>query len=396
MNDPRAPQRPRGLQPFPPIGWWPALAIVAAAATSYAWIRPADHDVTAQRPYSTTYHFDYTANVPGSNVVYEQDALEFGDPVFRNIVDAVDVSVEFTVDSPGASVSGATLTTKVVVSSDAGWARTLDASDAVPFDGDSTSASIHVDFAAAERLASKVATAAGVEGKLAVTVFADVNATVLLPGDVDGGSEHSSATVGSLVFDLDPTRATLRGYTAPNAATQPAGTASASDQTGGSGTTTASKESLATQSIVGTVSTTFSEPVTMNIGRWDVKIKDLRLGTEIALGFFLLLCLYNWLALFLAGRKGEANYLTVRYGAQIFPLMDVPDVVRDRAVWVGSFEALAAAAANAEADILHQDGVGNDWYYVFDGPTVFAYVAVPTSPAVATAAAQTQPEPDQP
>ena len=75
MNDPRAPQRPRGLQPFPPIGWWPALAIVAAAATSYAWIRPADHDVTAQRPYSTTYHFDYTANVPGSNVVW---AAAFG------------------------------------------------------------------------------------------------------------------------------------------------------------------------------------------------------------------------------------------------------------------------------------------------------------------------------
>jgi hypothetical protein len=358
------------MRPIRPMAWWPAFAIVAAAATGYVWLRPVSHDVTVPKSFNATYNFDYSASALSAAGVYAGGVLSFGDPVFLSVVDVVDVVVDFGLEGADAQLTDGALTTRVVVASDSGWSRVLYERADVPFTGNDTSASLKVDFGYASRSARSLALSSGIEGHVTVTVLAQVDGAVTLPGRVEGGNERPSVTGASLVFDLDENSARLHGYQAP----------SPEDQLGQTVPGTASATSLstqgpATQSVADVANAVLTRPTTLSIFKWDAQIDQLRKVGIVLTAVFLLFTLFNALLLWRAGRRSEVEYLDLLHGTRIFPLLDAPATVRAEAVWVGSFETLVALAENAEVDILHRLGSINDSYYVFDGPRVFGYAA---------------------
>jgi hypothetical protein len=80
-----------------------------------------------------------------------------------------------------------------------------------PFDGNTTTAAVRVDFGAASRTADSIATSSGIEGRVTVSVLASVQGAVMLPGRVEGGNERVTVTAASLVFDLDANAARVHG-----------------------------------------------------------------------------------------------------------------------------------------------------------------------------------------
>ncbi len=357
------------MRPIRPMAWWPALAIVAAGVTGYVWLRPVEHDVTVAKSFTATYDFDYSADAPSATGVYADGSLSFGDPVFLSVVDVVDVVVDFGLEGADAQLTDGALTTKVVVASDSGWSRVLYVRADVPFTGNEASASVEVDFGFASRSAKALARSSGIEGRVTVTVLARVGGVVTVPGRVEGGNQRTSVTAASLVFDLDENSARLHGYQAPSPENQldetPSGTAAATSVSTGP----------ATQSVADVANTVLNRPTTLSIFKWDAEIEQLRRVGIVLTATFLLVALFNALLLWRAGRRSEVEYLDLRHGTRIFPLLDAPATVRAEAVWVGSFETLVAIAENAEVDILHRLGSINDSYYVFDGPRVFGYAA---------------------
>ncbi len=86
-----------------------------------------------------------------------------------------------------------------------------------------------------------------------------------------------------------------------------------------------------------------------------------------------IITLYSLSMIALTRRQGETAELDVRYAGQFYPLLSVPEDLLQRAVRLGSFEAIIAAARSADVDIFHyRNGIG-DYYAVFDGPTMFIY-----------------------
>ncbi len=359
-----------GLRPVQPMSWWPALFIVAAVASAFVWLRPVEHDVIVPESYTATYHFDYSADAPSSTGVYSDGRLEFGEPVFLNVVDVVDVSIDFGLEGADAQLADGALTTSVVVASDSGWSRVLYERAEVPFTGNTTTAVVGVDFGFASRTAASLARSSGIEGRITVTVLAHVDGMVNVPGRVEGGNERVTATAGSLVFDLDDNSARLHGYQAPSPESELVTTGS-----GTAAATSVAADGPAIQSMADVANTIVTRPTTLSLLKWDVEVDLLRQVGVVATGLLLIFVLYNALLLWRAGRRSEVDYLELRHGTRIFPLLDAPATVRAEAVWVGSFETLVAMAENAEVDILHRRGSINDSYYVFDGPRVFGYAA---------------------
>ena len=290
--------------------------------------------------------------------------------MFLNVVDVVEVSVDYGLDGSEAALTGGLLTTKVVVASDSGWSRVLLERSDVPFDGNTTTAAVKVDFGKASRTADSIATSSGIEGRVTVSVLASVQGAVMLPGRVEGGNERVTVTAASLVFDLDANAARVHGYQAPSAESLLGET-----QTSAASATSVATDAPATQSVADMVNVIHNEATTLSIFKWNVEVDQLRRAGVVLSALFLLFMLYNALLLWLAARRSEVDFLELRHGTRIFPLLDAPATVRAEAVWVGSFETLVAMAANAEVDILHRRGSINDSYYVFDGPRVFGYAA---------------------
>lgn len=374
-------------RPLPPVALWPVLAVLAAAATLFSWVRSADRTIAATKPYTATFTFDDTTPV-ADRTVYEDGEVNLDDPIFLKVASAVDVSLDLALNPGEVQLSGTTLATRVVVSSSTGWSHTLVPAKETAFTGDAVTTKVHVDFAEAQRRAAEIDSAAGASGGITVSVVSTLAAKASLDGNPADAAVHY--TTGVLSFDVTDTVAKLgnSGASSGNPGLQglTPGSASASSNTGGpsAGGTENSTTSIApgVQQATGSVPAKATKAATVSIGPSEVKVTDLRTWTTIVLVLVLLILGYNALMLRLAQQLSEAEYLAMRYEPQLFPLMHVSDDVRQRAVVLGTFEALMAVSQDAEAAILYNRGDTENWFYVFDGPNVFAYRAKPswTSP----------------
>ncbi len=80
-----------------------AVAVLGLAA--FAWLQPAESDRVQMRPFVVEYAFDYRAELP-PNLVYEQRELRIGDPIFLGVIDAIDVTVNWSVPRGDVAISG--------------------------------------------------------------------------------------------------------------------------------------------------------------------------------------------------------------------------------------------------------------------------------------------------
>lgn len=363
------------------LGWWLTVTIVTALVAGYAWSHPTTETMDVPATYTSTYHFAYDGDIPAGSGVYSEDSMRFGDPVYLNVLDRIEVDVDFSFLAKSLDImtDNSQLTTRVVLSSDAGWSRVL-MDEQLPFEGTAATARAGVDFAQAQRAADELAETTGVTGAVQVAVVAGVSSDLTIAGHISGGPLRHDVSAGTLVFDLGPNAATVHGFS-PLAPDEVVQAIEEGSLTGGS----AQADSAAVQSTATTVNQLVQHDVTVSIGGWNMDVHGLRIVSLVALAMFMGVLMWGDISLWIARRRGEAAYLEARFGADIHELSHVPAGVGGEAVWVKSFESLAAMAENAEVEILHHAGSDADRYFVFDGPRVYGYLAARPSPAAATA-----------
>lgn len=353
------------------LGWWLTVTIVTALVAGYAWSHPTTETTDVPATYTSTYHFSYDGDIPAGSGVYNGDTMRFGDPVYLKVLDRIDVAVDFSFLAASLDITSdnSQLTTQVLLSSDAGWSRLL-VDEHLPFEGTAATARIGVDFAQAQRVAAELADTTGVTGAVQVAVVVGVTSDLTIAGRISGGPLRHDVSAATLVFDLGPDAATVHGFSplAPDEVVQAIENGSL---TGG----TSQADTAAVQSTATTVNQIVDHDMTVSIGGWNMDIHGLRTVSLVALAVFMCVLMWGDISLWIARRRGEAAYLEARFGADIHTVTDVPAGLGAEAVWLGSFESLAAMAENAEAEILHHRGSELDRYFVFDGPRVYAYLA---------------------
>ena len=329
------------LRPLRPLWLWWMLPALTGVIGLYAFQHPTHQTVVETRPITTTFDFAYTAEHARASTLYDRQGVEFGDPVFLAVVDRIDVGVESTVLDGAAGAAASMLTTRVVVSSNAGWSRELSRTSVGMADDGRWRTTVPVDFLAVQQLARSISAAIDINGAVWVSVIADLGPRQRL----DATANVASGT-GALVFDVRDRVATLRH---------------------GSAGTDATQRTTRMQTVVGT------ERATIAVNDLELQVLHLRLVGTVALLCALTIACYNLVALRSAARRGQADYVRIRIGRRLFPLMALPDGLHAAAIWVGSLDSLLVVAASAQTEILRHEARGVESYFVFDGPRVFAY-----------------------
>lgn len=348
------------LEPVRPTSWWFALAVLAAVGAAYLWTRPLEEQVTVPHPYTSSYTFDYGTNLP-PNQVYDTGQLKFGDTLFRSLSDRLALTVKYRLTNGDTATAVGNLSTRVLLSSSAGWTRTIEELPAAPITGSVAETRVLLDFGAMERLAKSINETTKTEGTLSVQVLTGVDARLSTPGLED----RPAPSAAGLKFELTETTVRLKeDRSAPSTGLSEGESGGVKVMNGGANQTTT--QMLQTRAL---------KPAEVSALVFSARVDQARIAAVAVLGVALAVSLYNLLAVAMAGARGEAARLAAQYGSQLYPLLEVPADIDRRAVRVGSFDALAAAAENAEAEILHHAKDGGDRYYVFDGPNVFCYEA---------------------
>jgi hypothetical protein len=334
-----------------PAAWWPALAVSGALAAGLLFLTPGERTVERQLPATATIAFDYTTPAAPSPV-YDEGGPAFGDPVFRAVADEVEVLADYRLTTADLAVTDGRFEARVVVSSSAGWSRTLGVEPAVSFDGPRASVSVPVRFADVEALAARIDGLTGATGSLAVRI--EVTATSILRAAAEPRPVfHDSRTTSHLTFDLSEHVA------------RP-------DRRAGSGTTSTTE----------LIAVPRSEPATLSLGLFDVGVGTARRVVLPATFAALAIALRNARVTARARRRGEATLLETLHGPELVRVRCVPPELEQRAVDVDDFDSLRAAAENATTEILHLAGEPGGSFFVVDGGLVLRYrPSPPATPA---------------
>jgi uncharacterized membrane protein YgcG len=412
-----------------------ASAVVVLAIAAYAWTQPADSDRVQMRPFVVEYAFDYGAQLP-PNVVYEDRQLRFGDPVFLGVIDAVDLTVDWSVPRGDVVVSGGRLAVTTMLRSEAGWTRVIERVPEVDVEGLRASSTVRLDFPSAIALARRVDEAAGVSSSvrlevLVETLLDDAVAPTADSGGVGTPVDGYSWAMLAFVLDervirlADVPVASPRRDDDPLAGIIP-GTGSASTETGDTSTESggassesggassesggassesggASSESgrsstetgstsrfsqaepgesatsgrVGVREVVQMFATDVLEPNHLRIGPLRLEVATARRNLTL-LGLALLGAgVLGMRVLRRIEAFGEAAVIEARYGPMLTPLPVGVNGHGAHAVDVGSFDALHALALDRDTPIMvdrmhRHDEVA---HYLFDGPTTYRYVA---------------------
>jgi signal peptidase I len=170
----------------------------------YAFSQPVQRFVGDDTGYQQAGEFHYTAAVP-AGAVYDSEAVNTGEPVFRRLASEVDFSFDyrFTADEPTTGAGSHRLS--AVVSDINGWKRTIELQPATPFEGTGATAQGTLDLNQVQALTDAMQAESGVQRQeYTVTVAADV----AMHGTV-AGREVREQFAPRVVFKLDPVQLQL-------------------------------------------------------------------------------------------------------------------------------------------------------------------------------------------
>lgn len=184
-------QRPRSRVRTVWIAFLVVDVVLLAAVAAAFFTRPAD-DAAASDPAAVEQDLElfYTAEVPRTET-YPDEQVQTGDPVFRSLVDAIDVTAATSAEA--GPVSGEARL-DVTVTAGAGWTRTVPLVELTRFT-DELELDAEVDLTRFQSLADRIAAETGVSaGSLDLTVAFTGTAAL------DGGEETDF--VAALPFRL--------------------------------------------------------------------------------------------------------------------------------------------------------------------------------------------------
>ncbi len=407
---------------------WGALAGVSAVFAAYAWFSPTVTREQALRPYTVEYTFDYFAPLP-PNPVYENRVLQFGQPIFRNIVDTVEITVKYSTNTPGVDIDRGLMRLRADVVSKDGWQRTVTTSPIVNVVDREAVGALTLNFNEVSAVVRRANDATGQSGAVEVRVVAESVVDGQLVAAGMDPANVSGRTQGELVFSFTPAVARLTagareefvpapnqnlegqllarpgqagasgntgpggasgntgpggasGNTGPGGASGNTGPGSASRDTGPSqGQTVTSGRQNSTDML--TVTTVAANNVTL--GPVSIEITLMRILAVVLFFVFAGLTAATAVLRRRAAEAGEADLIAARYGSRLIPLAD-PDAGSRwaDAIAVPTFAALLVISRDAERSILHAHAPDHDSYYVADGSSVYVYRIGPDPDSTAT------------
>ena len=347
QREPRGPRSQRRLQHVDPRLAGAVLA--AAGLAAFALTRPTIVESSSEIPFEDRGTFSYTAPAPDAPAVYPAGTVPSGQPIFLNLVGALEVRFDYRVDAATALTATGDVTLHGTISDSTGWSYPFEIAATTPFAGDAAGAGGVLDI---RDLQSRVAAMEAATGTDRDTYTVTVNAVV--NREVTGaGATTSGAFVSKLEFDLSELEMYL---------------------------STPGPETM--QPIQGGLLTTAVERRgTVGLLAFSVPVSALRagsLGLLVVLGALLAESVLRSLR-----ANDESTLIERRYRNYLLPLRSM-ELTEAAIVDVESIAALARLADHTAGPILSA-GAGTGAYYVVDGPRVYRYRATTVIDAVEVA-----------
>lgn len=331
------------------------LASIMLALLAYS--RPVERETTSATEFQHSGAFDYSASARGD--VYEGGAVEAGQPVYRALVDAVDLSFSYVLDADLPSNTAGTYRLDAVVAYDEGLTRTIPLVPETPFEGSEfeTVASLRLSDVQQiiDQIARQIGVTNGAGGEHLVSIVPTVNLTGVVAGQ-----------------ELDETFAPSFDFTLDDLALRPESPTIAPD-----GNTASDPFN---QVKTGTIEQPATEAATLSIFVLDVDVSTAR---QIAIAGLLL----SGLALAILGglywnarRAAEPRQIQARYRPLLVTVNGSDLGINGRVVEVASIEDLARVAEREGRMILHQQRDTIHDYFVQDVDVTYRYSSTGETP----------------
>lgn len=136
------------------------LTFASLLLAVFAFTQPLMREVTEQLDYTQSVAFDYTADVPD---VYEGGRIRAGEPVFRQLVSAIDLGFSYELSAEQPRELGGSYQLQAELSDGNGWVRTIELAPPGTFSGTSFSARGRLDLAQVQALIDTLEGRAGIE-----------------------------------------------------------------------------------------------------------------------------------------------------------------------------------------------------------------------------------------
>ncbi len=318
------------------------LTFASLLLTVFAFTQPLTREVTDQLAYTQSGAFDYTANVPD---VYQGGRLRAGEPVFRQLISAIDLSFSYELSADQPHELGGSYQLQAELSDENGWARTLELAPPGTFSGSSFNTHGRLDLAQVQGLIDTLEGRAGIvrqQYTLAIVPKVTVDGTL-------GGQSLRERFAPRLEFRLDKLELSVRhdqDTSDPLKPSQP-------------GMITAKR------SVPKTIGA-FGLALPVATARWLPLI-----GVVLALAGA---ALYAWRAS-AASQATEAARIQFKYGPLLIAVRGGALDAGAHIVEVDSIDDLAKLAERDQLVILHERRDGACHYYVQDVGVTYHYQA---------------------
>ncbi len=320
----------------------PRLLVVTAiglGVLTVAFTRPLTTSVTGDLPFDDTATFTYTGDAPNGSAAYQADHVSAGQPVFLNLVNRLEVGVDYRASSTTALDASGDIALSASVSDANGWSHPLDVAQSTQFVGDHASTHGTLDLTALRAAVANVQMATGIaRDRYSVTIEAVVHRTL-----AHAGAKTEGVFSSKLEFNLDE-REMYLADTGTSALTSSAG---------------------------GLLSVTSTQPDSLALLGRNVPVATVRIASlaiaAIVAGLWL-----EWL--FRSLRGHETSLIDRRYRTQLLSVSSA-DPSHGTVVQVERMADLARMADQIGVPILRRpDGS----YDVVDGGSTYRYSSVGT------------------
>ena len=345
------PRAVRGLTPQRQVAWGgvAVLTLFSIALGILGFGADPVAALTSGAAYEHTGEFAYEADTP-VGPVYRDGRASTGEPLFLNLIDEVEVSFAYRLNtSAPAEVSGDALLW-ARVSDGTGWKQSFRLQEETPFDGTEVHLTGTLDPHEIQALIQRVEASTGVvSGTYTVTLLP----AIAIEGTI-GGEEVGERFTPNLSFALDPKQLELASAAAPE----------------GEG---AEPGDPLMPRMDGTIST--SDVARPQVSFLGVDVPD-RTARLIALAGLILSAIaaaWLWMTARTSQAAGEVALIAAHYGPWMIPVASMTAHARGRLVEVATMDALARLAERYDRMILHEDNRGTHRYFVEEAGVAYYY-----------------------
>jgi len=320
-----------------------AVAVASLALAVFAFTRPSYQSVSESVHYQQTGVFSYSAPAPPG--VYDLEVVQPGEPIFRQLIDKVEIAFEYQLAADLPVQAQGTYRLLAEIGGISGWKRTLVLQPETAFSGHTFVATSVIDLSAIQAVIDEFERQVGIQhNRYTLTIIPQV----ALDGEL-AGRALEDRFAPRLVFELDDLQMGLvrTGEADPLRPVQS-----------------------------GQLSQTVVRPNRLSFLGASFDVSAVRRISMILLACSVAAVEVVGLSTLYHSRAGEAARIQIKYDSMLVPVEGGVEVNADgRSVNVSSIDGLARIAEASGSMILHQTRGRIDYYFVQSGDVLYCYRA---------------------